>query len=63
MSGAEHAIAGRALLVLPFVWRPNFRLVIEVDHIQPPSTIHICAVQERLSSAASQRTRRATSAG
>ena len=34
-----------------------------LDHIQPPSTIHICAVQERLSSAASQRTMRATSAG
>ena len=39
------------------------RLAKGIDHIQPPSTTHIWAVQERLSSAASQRTMRATSAG
>ena len=33
------------------------------NYVQPPSTTHRCAVHERLSSAASQSTSRATSAG
>ena len=40
--------------------RPAARRVV---HIHPASMIHRCAVHERLSSAASQSTSRATSAG